>query len=61
MTWRHVMCVVAALALPVVCGLSATCAAVAFKEVVSLSSIVVAGVLGNAMQADKTKNNVNGG
>lgn len=49
MTWKHVACIIAALALPVVCGVSATCAAQALKEVIGLSSIVVAGILGNAM------------
>jgi hypothetical protein len=53
MTWKHVACIIAALMLPVVCGLSATCAATALKEVIGLSSIVVAGILGNAMNNAK--------
>jgi hypothetical protein len=51
MTWRHVACIIAACALPVVCGFSAQCSATSLKEVIGLSSIVVAGILGNAMQS----------
>lgn len=53
MTWKHVACIIAALMLPVVCGLSAQCSAQALKEVIGLSSIVVAGVLGNAMSGGR--------
>ena len=51
MTWRHVACIIAALALPVVCGFSSRCSVDALEKIIGLSSIVVAGVLGNAMQS----------
>lgn len=54
MTWKHVACIVAALLLPVICGFSPTCSATSLKEVIGLSSIVVAGVLGNAMTTSAT-------
>jgi hypothetical protein len=54
MTWKHVASLFAALMLPVICGFSGTCAQTSLKEVIGLSMVVVAGVLGNA-QTTKEK------
>jgi hypothetical protein len=48
MTWKHIAGLVAALALPVICGVSQTCAATSLKDVIGLSLVVAGGILGNA-------------
>jgi hypothetical protein len=53
-TWKHVTALIGALALPVICGLSPTCSASSFKDVIGLSMIVVAGIMGNANSSTTT-------
>lgn len=55
MSWRHVACIIGALALPVVCGLSSVCGANALKEIIGLSSLVIAAVMGNATTSREGK------
>lgn len=56
LTWKHVAGLALALAVPVICILSPTCAAAGLKDVMSLSLVVAGGVLGNAQRAsDKDK------
>lgn len=52
MTWHHVVLVIAALAAPLACGLHAQCGAV-MPQVVTLSTMIVAGVLGHAGRKEK--------
>lgn len=55
MTWRHVAGLIAALMLPVICGLSATCSAASLKDVIGLSLVVAGGILGNANANNSSK------
>ncbi len=48
MSWRHIAGLIAALALPVICGLSPNCSATSLKDIISLSMVVAAGIVGNA-------------
>lgn len=52
MTWRHVACVIAAIALPVVCGLSTVCGRESLTDIIHLSGLVIAAVMGHAKGGD---------
>ena len=54
-TWKHVAGLALALAVPVICILSPTCATAGLKDVMSLSLVVAGGVLGNAQRASEHK------
>lgn len=47
MTWKHGLIIILALAAPIICGLSPTCAA-SMATISDLSKMTIAGVLGNA-------------
>lgn len=55
MTWRHVACIVGALCLPVLCGLSSTCGTASLKDIIGLSGLVIAAVMGNATTTTSPK------
>ncbi len=54
MTWKHVACVIGALALPVICGLSSVCGHEALKEIITLSVLVVGAIMGHARSEAET-------
>jgi hypothetical protein len=50
----HGACIIAALAMPVLCGFSHTCIE-SLKEVIGLSGLVIAAVMGNASSARRRR------
>lgn len=48
MTWKHVAGLALALAVPVICILSPSCATSGLSEVKDLSLVIAGGILGNA-------------